>query len=194
MNAVTSAEITDKLAALDIALNDFEVEFDKHANEAVAGVAGAGQKASEVNSRIERLQVERRILERARVSAFKREQAEAEEVEAAARAKHLDDARLNARLLVDQADHVDRLINDLRAAMSKLQDRETAVHNDLRAARAMPDYITVGRKNLVGIALQRLSSEVDGAARYKKDDRGCGHWARVGWQFLLNVGSQEDAA
>ena len=61
----TSAELQEKIEGLDTALADAEADFSRGSSDIVAGVADAGKRVADANARIDRLKVERKILDRA---------------------------------------------------------------------------------------------------------------------------------
>lgn len=191
---ISSSEIAAKLASLDAALEQVSAEFDSLSSDAVAGVEGAGSKASAAHGRIERLNVERRILERAQAKAFKREAEVKAGVEAEARAKHVDQARKTAAQLISRAELVDDLTGQLAAAVSDLARLEGQVRSSLVAARQLPDDTYIGRKGISGFALERLNALATGTLNLVSNQRTIADIARVGWRFLLNDEDNKEAA
>lgn len=193
-NLPTSAELRDKIAALDIALADAEADFDRHAAAAVAGEDGASKRAAEVNAKIERLNVERRILERACEKAARAEaQAEAE-AERDEQAKALDAARNHVATLLDTAQRVDDLIASLKALLPELDATEMAIWDSLRAARVTPPNAIVGRRGLSGHAIDCIHAFAQGRENFRHDKRGTADMAATAWSFLTSEHDKEVAA
>jgi len=192
--APTSAQIREKIAGLDVALADAESDFDKFAGEAVAGVDGAGKRAAEANAKIERLNVERRILERAADKAAKAEAAAAAAAEVEERAKALEAARQNVAKLLDTAQRVDDLIAALKALLPELDATEAAIWGSLRAARVTPPGAVVGRKGLSGHAIDCIHAFAQGRENFRHDKRSTADMAATAWGFLINEVEKEIAA
>lgn len=194
MKTVNSIDIGGKLAALDIALSDAEAEFDRAAAEAVAGVEGAGSEAAAANGRIERLKIERRILERAQAKAVNREAEAKAAVEAQVRAQHVSNARKAAVSLISQAELVDTLTDQLTVAVADLTRLEGEVRSSLAAARQLPDDSVVGRRGISGFALERLNALAKGTLIRLSNQRSIADIARVGWRSLLKDEDDKEAA
>lgn len=191
---ISSSEIAAKLASLDAALEQASAEFDSLSSDAVAGVEGAGTKASAAHGRIERLNVERRILERAQAKAFKREAEVKAAVEAEARAKHVDQARKTVAKLISQAELVDDLTGQLAAAVADLDRLEGQVRSSLAAARQLPGDGVVGRKGISVFALDRLNALATGTLNRVSNPRTVADIARVAWIYLFNSDDDKEAA
>lgn len=192
--APTSAEINEKIDALDMAMADAEAEFDKLAAEAVAGVAEASKKAAEVNGRISRMHVDRRILARALAKARSQEAAAYEAEQEAERAKHMAAARENAGKLLDAAQCVDDAITALLNALDDLGRIEGETRTAVRAAGAMPNDSIIGRNNIVGHALDVLRRRQKPDARNPWSRDRVADVARVGWRFLLDDENEREVA
>ncbi|MGO4834134.1 hypothetical protein AB4144_17890, partial [Rhizobiaceae sp. 2RAB30] len=134
--SITSQNIAGQIAALDTAVADWERIADEQALSALAGDEAACRKLVEANQNVEHAKADRRVLERARGQAEKAEAAAKAQAEAEVRGRHIEDARLNARQLLDIAARVDALVAEVSAAMSSLQASEDAVRRALIAARA----------------------------------------------------------
>lgn len=194
INLPTSADLRDKIAALDVALADAESDFDRYAAEAVASVEGAGKRAAEANARIERLNVERRILERACETVARTEAEAAAAVEAEERAKALEAARQNVAKLLDRAQRVDDLITTLKALLPELDATEAAIWGGLRAARVTPPGAVVGRKGLSGHAIDCIHAFAQGRENFRHDKRSTADVAATAWDFLVHEAEKEIAA
>lgn len=194
INLPTSADLRDKIAALDVALADAESDFDRYAAEAVASVEGAGKRAAEANARIERLNVERRILERACETAARTEAEAAAAAEAEERAKALEAARQNVAKLLDRAQRVDDLIATLKALLPELDATEAAIWGGLRAARVTPPGAIVGRRGLSGHAIDCIHAFAQGRENFRHDKRSTADMATTAWDFLIHEAEKEIAA
>lgn len=194
INLPTSADLRDKLAALDVALADAETDFDMYAAEVVASVDGAGKRVAEANARVERLKVERRILERACEKAARTEAEAAAAAEAEERAKALEAARQNVAKLLDRAQRVDDLIATLKALLPELDATEAAIWGGLRAARVTPPGAIVGRRGLSGHAIDCIHAFAQGRENFRHDKRGTADMAATAWSFLTNEHDKEVAA
>jgi hypothetical protein len=186
MNALpSSAAIGEKIAALDVLVGDLGEEFDHKAMEAVAGVREAGKKAAEINSRIERLAVDRRILERAKVRAVDTEIAAAKAEAEADRQRHAANARAHAARLLEAAKRIDATTELFTAALSDLVDAEKAVRSELGRAKASPSDGIVGRNGLGILAVDRVSRVLDGRARSQGPGKTIEETALVAWGYLI---------
>lgn len=192
--APTSAEILDKLAALDDVVADAENEFDRHAAAAVAGEPDAGRKAAEINARIERMGVDRLILTRALGRARQREAAAYEAEREAERALHMVAARENAGKLLDAAQRADDAITALLNALDDLGRIEGETRAAVRAAGAMPNDSIIGRHNIVGHALDVLRRRQKPDARNPWNRDRVADVVRVGWRFLLDDENEREVA
>lgn len=181
----TSAEIRDRLEALEVAMADADADFDKCAAEAIAGVDGAGKRAAEANAKIERLNVEQRILERAAIKAVNAEADADAAAETEERAKALEAARQDVAKLLDTARQVDDMIADLKALLPSLDTGEAAVWRNLRAAGVTPPDAAVGRKGLFGHAIDRILLFAQGCENRSYDKRTTAELAAIGWAFLI---------
>jgi hypothetical protein len=184
MAALTSSDICDKLAALDTLSGDLDHDFDTAAMEAVAGVEGAGAKALSINQRIERLAVDRAILGRALTRAQRAEADARARSDAERRQQHRDQGRLSALALIECADRVDGLVDDLVAAMADMRARWQSVRASMQAAGEPINFASVGQQDLCRHVTDRLAIVSQGV-RYDATERRAGHWARVGWRDLI---------
>ncbi len=191
-SVLSYAEISDKLKALDASLAEAEAEFDLQAGDAVAGVPGAGKLASDTNARIDRLNLERKILVSALANAEAREAAIAAAAAADDRARHLNKARLNALTLLDKAGRVDTLIESLKSALAELDVAEGAVWCELRLAGKTPPGSLIGRNGLSGDALIKIEAFVRDKDRFLSHDRSIKEKAGVGWAFLIEVDEENE--
>lgn len=187
MSAINSTSIGEKLTALDVLSGDLARDFDEAAMKAVAGDQSAGQKAAEINQRIERLAIDKRILDRAKVRAETAEALAAAQAEAARREEHVKHARATAKALIELADKVDALVDDLMPSLAALSDAEGEIRGHLSAAKQPVDVGIVGRRGLALFAQDRIATALTGRT-YDKTERRTGHWARVGWAELLDEG------
>lgn len=185
--SVTAATISEKLSALDVLSGDLARDFDEAAMKAVAGDQSAGQKAAEINQRIERLAIDKRILDRAKVRAETAEALAAAQAEASRRKEHVRQARATAKALIDIADKVDALVDDLMPALTALSDAEGKIRSHLSSAKQPVDVGIVGRRGLALFVQDRIATIMTGRI-YDKTERRTGHWARVGWAELLDEG------
>lgn len=184
---VSSASISEKLSALDALSGDLAKDFDEAAMKAVAGDKSAGQKAAEINQRIERLAIDKRILDRAKVRVETAEAQAFAKAEADRRKEHIKQARETAQTLIELADKVDALVNDLMPALTALSDAEGKIRGHLSSAKQPVDVGIVGRRGLALFVQDRIATIMTGRI-YDKTERRVGHWARVGWAELLDEG------
>lgn len=190
----TSAELQQKIEGLDTALSDAEADFDRYSSEVVAGVSDAGKRVADANARIERLKVERKILDRALASARQREaEADVAALEAE-RAKHMAVARSNASKLLDAANSVDEAITALLAALDQLGDAEARTRASARLA-GVPGSISIrGRSSLVAHAHECLKRRQSPYALRPDERDRVADIARAGWAFLLDETNEVEAA
>lgn len=194
INPPTSADLRGKIAALDVALADAESDFDLYAAEVVASVDGAGKRVAEANAKIERLKVERRILERACEKAARAEAEAAAAAEADERAAALEAARQNVAKLIDMAQRVDDLFATLKALLPELDATEAAIWDGLRAARVTPPGSIVGRRGLSGHATHFLHAFTQGRENFIHDKRSTADVAANAWGFLIHENEKETAS
>ncbi len=166
MSITSSLEIRERIDGLDALAVDLGADFDKVAMEAVAGVEGAGKKAAEINQRIERLAVDRRILSRALDRSLNAEAAAIEAEAEAERQRHLKTAKAHAVALLDASKRADAAILSFVSVLDDIAREEAAVRHALGLARALPSDAIVGRHGLSGMALDALQRITDGRARF----------------------------
>lgn len=184
MEKLSSLEISEKIAALDARSDELYEDYDAISTEVVSGVEGAGEKALKINQDLERLAVERTIHKNALTRARQAEADTKAKAEADRRQVHRERARTEAMALVECADRVDGLVDDLVSAMSDMQDRWRAVHDELRAACEPSNFTNTGRQSLTPHVIGRLSLFVQGVT-FDKTERRAGHFARAGWSDLI---------
>ncbi|RUX33038.1 hypothetical protein EOA23_08445 [Mesorhizobium sp. M2A.F.Ca.ET.042.01.1.1] len=192
MTPVTSPEISDKIAALDILVQELGAEFDKTAGEAVAGVDGAGRKAAEINQRIERLGVDRLILSRALERARATEAAAREAKAEAARRSHFEAARGHAARLLAAASRIDAAIAEITAALPELSEAELSVRLSLSRAQHPLTGAVIGQMGLPLMVVDKLNRLADGRARLNGPGKSIAGTAAFAWSFLVN--DNEEAA
>ncbi|RUU85563.1 hypothetical protein EOB59_31760, partial [Mesorhizobium sp. M7A.F.Ca.MR.176.00.0.0] len=110
MTQQTSREISEKIAGLDRLVISLGQAFDEVAVNAVAGAPDAARKAADINQRLERLAVDRRILSRALDRTQEAEAAAREAKEEVERRKHFDIAKTHARGLLTAANRIEAAI------------------------------------------------------------------------------------
>ncbi|RWA97329.1 hypothetical protein [Mesorhizobium sp.] len=128
-------DIRGKIGALDTLVADLDADFGKISIDAVAGVPQASKKAAEINQRIERLAVDRLILNRALARAQSAEAAAREAKAEAERREHFDIAKGHAKRLLAATRRVDAAIAELTAALPEIAAEELMVRQNLRHAR-----------------------------------------------------------
>lgn len=185
MAGLPSSEIREKIAALDTLVLRLGEEFDSSANEAVSGDQTAGKHAAEIDQRLARLAVDRRILSRALEGAETAEAALLEAEAAATRARHRAVAVEQARALVETAGRVDTLVAGLKAALIELGQQEIAIHRALHAAREPVTNGLVGQRGIASVALARLNSTANAADPYRQTGRSVEETARSAWRTLI---------
>ncbi|RWO35676.1 MAG: hypothetical protein EOS08_03505 [Mesorhizobium sp.] len=185
MTETTSREISEKIAGLDRLVTSLGQEFDEVAVNAVAGVADAARKAAEINQRLERLGVDRRILSRA-LDRAREVEAAAREAEAEAnRQKHFDTARDHAKRLLGAAMRVDAAIAEFAAALPELSEHELAIRQRLGRAQFSLSVGVVGQMGLPVMAMDKLSRLADGRSRLSGPSKSIAEIAASAWSFLI---------
>ncbi|MFC4353174.1 hypothetical protein ACFOW6_16615 [Fodinicurvata halophila] len=190
---MTSTDISKKIRAVNDELRSREAEFDTRSAEVADGVEGAGKKITEVNAEIERLKLERRILERALQKAEEAETAERVRLEAQECERHFSAAQANAKTLLQTAEKADNLLSELNVVLDELTNQEKAVWSELRLAKKPPGNTTVGRRGVADRASTLVTAMANGQFVYLHDKRGIADFVSIGWAYLLEGSGEKDA-
>ncbi|MER9450112.1 hypothetical protein [Mesorhizobium sp. M0254] len=185
MTETTSREIGEKIAGLDRLVTSLGLEFDDVAVNAVAGVPDAARKAAEINQRLERLGVDRRILSRALGRAHEAEAAAHEAKAEAARQDHLEAAKSHANGLLAAATRIDAAIAEFAAALPELSEHELAIRQHLGRAAFPVSGSVVGQMGLSVMAIDKLHRLADGRARLSGAGKSIAEIAASAWAILL---------
>ncbi|MES0016151.1 hypothetical protein [Mesorhizobium sp. M0036] len=185
MTETTSREIGEKIAGLDRLVTSLGLEFDDVAVNAVAGVPDAARKAAEINQRLERLGVDRRILSRALDRARQVEIADREAKAEAERQRHFDAAKDHAKRLLGAAHRVDAAIAEFAAALPELSEHELAIRQRLGRAQISLSVGVVGQMGLTVMAMDKLSRLADGRSRLSGPSKSIAEIAASAWAILL---------
>ncbi|RVD30179.1 hypothetical protein [Mesorhizobium sp. M4B.F.Ca.ET.017.02.2.1] len=185
-----SGDIAEKIEGLDRLVADLGADFDRAAMDILAGVDGAGKKAAEINQKIDRLGVDRRILDRALKRAQEAEAAAREAQKEAERRKHFDAAKGHAARLLAAATRIDAAIAEFTAALPELSECELSVRLSLsRAGHHLPGAV-VGQVGLALAAVDKLTRLADGRARLNGPGKSISETAAFAWSFLINDNSE----
>ncbi|RWB23895.1 MAG: hypothetical protein EOQ41_29565 [Mesorhizobium sp.] len=192
MTAITSLDILGKIGALDTLVADLDADFGKISTDAVSGIPEAGKKAAELNQRIERLAVDRLILNRALARA-QRAEAAAREVKAEAeRREHFDIAKGHAKRLLAATRRVDAAIAELTAALPEIAAEELLIRQNLGRAQVNLSVGAVGQMGLAVMALEKLIRLTDGRARLSGPSKSVTEIAASAWAILLAAESEKE--
>lgn len=194
MNAPTSIEIREKIGALDILVADLDAAFGKISTDAVAGVPEAGKKAAELNQRIERLAIDRLILDRALTRAQRAEDAAREAKAEAERREHFDIAKGHAKRLLAATKRVDAAIAELTAVLPEIAAEELMVRQNLRHARVDLSVGPIGQMGLAVMAIDKLIRLTDGRARLSGPGKSVTEIAASAWVILLAAENEKETA
>jgi hypothetical protein len=193
MDQATSREIGEKIAGLDRLVTSLGLEFDDVAVNAVAGVPDAARKAAEINQRLERLAVDRRILSRALDRAHEDEAAVHKAKAEADRRKHFDTAKSHANGLLAAAGRIDAAIDAFAAALPDLSEHELAIRQHLGRAEFRLSGSVVGQMGLAVMAIYRLHRLADGRARLSGSGKSIEDIAASAWAVLLDGKNEQGA-
>lgn len=186
MRTITSSEIHAKIEALEALNAELGRDFDQAASDAVGGDTEASKRAAEIDHRLDRLGVDRKILSRALDRALAAEADVIAKAEVARRRRAYDAARDEAGTLVGLADRIDDQVDALLALLVEIATVEKSVRAHLYAAGRGVDAGRVGQRDLAQFPRDRIAAALSGRA-YDKTERRAGYWARVGWRELLET-------
>lgn len=186
MAAKTSLQISERITALDLLAADLGKSFDLAAAAAVSGDEAAGKEAAEIDGRLSRLAVDRRVLERAKAQAELEELAAAEVELEAVRQGHLADARSHAVALLDVAKRADAVVEAFIAVLGDIAREETELRAALSRAGALPGGSVAYQSGLAMLALDHIKRATDGRARYQEKPRSLADTCLMAWSILLD--------
>ncbi|ESX70660.1 hypothetical protein NKI54_09950 [Mesorhizobium sp. M0663] len=194
MTTITSSQILEKIGALDILVADLDAEFGKVSTDAVAGAPEAGKKAAEINQRIERLAVDRLILNRALARAQRAEAAAREAKAEAERRKHFDAAKGHAKRLLAATKRIDAAIAEITASLPEIAAEELLIRQNLGRAQVNLSVGPIGQMGLAVMAIDKLIRLADGRARLSGPGKSVTEIATSAWVILLAAENEQETA
>jgi uncharacterized protein YfiM (DUF2279 family) len=194
MKHLSSAEITQRLSALDAALHAWEDEAEAKSLDAVSGNTAAGQEVAALRNNIERAYDDRVVLTSALALAAEGEAAADRKAAATVRATHLGLAKENAAHLVELAKRADATISALGGIITEIIATETKVWASLGRAGIVPSSSVVGRRGLSRKVVERVQLVSDSSQIFQVDKRDCAEWTSAGWRILLDDADAEELA
>ncbi|WP_137113640.1 hypothetical protein [Mesorhizobium sp. GR13] len=186
---ITSESIRHKIQALDVKRVELDQQFEDLSVTLLVGEAEAGPQIAEVQTQIDRLAIERKILEKGLKRAYEVEAEALEKDRAARRGGAIKKARGKAVQIVAAGKKADDLINQIKDVFEELKGLEEEIHGTLFDVRAMPTDARVGRRDLPYRLLELLNAYATGKLMFMGDQRGVEALALDAWTFLL----EEDA-
>ena len=182
----TAAVLGADLSALDLLLEDNHARADALSLQAIENEGDARKVLSDLLGDIARLQAERKIVHRAHAQAVEREADAKEQDNAARRAGHLGEARDAIARLHELAAQVDEMQARFLPLLGDLAETGRTIWQSLRAAGAAPSTAIVGRQDLAGHAMSRLTLAAQGKAIFASDQRTIAAISASAWrEFAL---------
>ncbi|WP_029077236.1 hypothetical protein [Kaistia adipata] len=190
MTAITTADITAQIAAIDGILADIEIEASRLSYAAVSGDAAAVQLLAESNARAAQLTVDRGVLVRAMVTAKEIEEKARLDQEEATRLGHLTDARAAAIQLLRISERADALTKNCADVVTELNEAEERVRHSFRLAGEPLNIGRVGRDGISESLVRNLNNcRARGDFATKK---GVADIVRGAWGELLEEDSADE--
>jgi len=153
---ITSAQISDQIAALDRAMIEFEAEAERLSLGAVSGNPQAIDALATVHGKIAQAATDRTVLISARAAASKIENASKAADADAERAAAMEQARDNAGKILAAARRVDAIAGEFRALLMKLTNGERAIWAALRKAGQTPGGGIIGQQGIADLAVDAM--------------------------------------
>lgn len=179
------SSIQERIAALDALVSTLGNDFDREAEDAVAGIADAGTRASDIDQRLARLAVDRRILSRALDKAIAVEAAALEASAEAERRRHRDAARNHITVLMDTARRADALIDELATLLPALDAPVYDIRACLRHAGVALSGGNAFQVGLSPMAVDKVRHAVS-PNKLGQEKRSLAEMVQVGWNFLFD--------
>lgn len=181
MQVATTEQIDGQLAALEIALADFEAEIEHLSLRAVSGDKGSVDALATIHGKITQASHDRAVLTSARAAAAKIENAATDADAQAERDAAMVQAREIAGQIQRAAKRVDQLVEEFRSIVIDLPALEQSLHAKLRQAGQPANDGIIGRRGMAGIALAAMAA-ADKAAAFRP--RLTGEFSAVAWDYL----------
>lgn len=185
MDMATSKQIDANLSAVRDLIATLENEARDLSLPAISGDQNAVTSLASLRAKIQQASADLDVLQDAKASALGQE-AEAADVDAKNyRARHMAIAQDRSAAIVKLAGRAEELVAEFKDVLTNISTTERQIWNALREASAPPDSGIVGRKNLVALAIDRMTTRVNGKDIFLSDQRALADVARTAWRNLL---------